>query len=369
MFMHLRMRGGAHALKTRIRTGVDTETKAKIKTKSETQATGESRSPAASSFLRIALLATACSAMALASVQARAEFPDHALRLIVPFAPGGAVDGAARPASLEMGKALGQSVVVENRPGAGGTIGIQAAAHAAPDGYTLLLGNIALASAPALYPQAGVDPKDFAPVGLVGTTPYLLLVRADSPIKSVGELIQDAKAHPGKLNYSSAGTGSAIHLAGELFKSKAGINIVHVPYKGASPAMTALLGGDVELMFSSTMEATPMLQAGKVRALAVTDSKRWSQLPQVPTLAEAGLQGCEVTGWYGVYVSAAVPADVLKTLQTKALAGLRSDGMRQQLANYGLEAAHGNSAEAQAMLNAETARWSDVIHKADIRAN
>jgi tripartite-type tricarboxylate transporter receptor subunit TctC len=355
MFMHKRMRGGQRAAKTTA--------------SAEAMRSGRGGPPGVRSCVRIALLASACCAMALASVQAQAEFPDHALRLIVPFAPGGAVDGAARPASLEMGKALGQSVVVENRPGAGGTIGIQAAAHAPADGYTLLLGNIALASAPALYPQAGVNPKDFAPVGLVGTTPYLLLVRADSPIKSVEEVIQNAKAHPGKLNYSSAGPGSAIHLAGELFKSKAGINIVHVPYKGASPAMTALLGGDVELMFSSTMEAAPMLQAGKVRALAVTDSKRWSQLPQVPTLAEAGLPGCEVTGWYGVYVSAAVPADVLKTLQTKGLAGLRSDGMRKQLANYGLEAAHGDAAEAQAMLNAETERWSDVIHKADIRAN
>jgi tripartite-type tricarboxylate transporter receptor subunit TctC len=315
------------------------------------------------------LLGLSCAAISLVSAQAQAQFPDHSLRLIVPFAPGGAVDGAARPASLEMGKALGQSVVVENRPGAGGTIGIQAAAHAAPDGYTLLLGNIALASAQALYPQAGVDPKDFAPVGLVGTTPYLLLVRADSPIKSVGDLVKNAKAHPGKMNYSSAGTGSAIHLAGELFKSKAGVNIVHVPFKGASPAMTSLLGGEVDMMFSSTMEAAPMLQAGKVRALAVTSSQRWPKLPQVPTLAEAGVPGCEVTGWYGVYVSKATPPDVLKVLQTKALAGLRSDGMRKQLANYGLDAAQGNAAEAQTMLSDETARWSEVIQHANIHAN
>jgi tripartite-type tricarboxylate transporter receptor subunit TctC len=319
-------------------------------------------------FVRSALLALVCSTMAIAS-NARAEYPDHALRLIVPFAPGGAVDGAARPAALELGKALGQSVVVENRPGAGGTIGIQAAAHAAPDGYTLLLGNIALASAPALYPQSDVNPKDFAPVALIGTTPYVLLVRADSPVKSLNELIESAKAHPGKLNYSSAGTGSAIHLAGELFKTRAGVDIVHVPYKGAGPAMTALLGGEVEMMFSSTMEAAPMLKAGKIRALAVTSAARSSQFPNVPTLAEAGLAGYEVTGWYGVYVSATVPPDVLKKLQAKAMTGLRSDDMRKQLANYGLEPARGDAAEAQKMLSTETDRWSDVIRKADIRAN
>jgi tripartite-type tricarboxylate transporter receptor subunit TctC len=314
-------------------------------------------------------VAFSCLSLALAATAARAEFPDHALRLVVPFAPGGAVDGAARPASIELSKALGQSVVVDNHPGAGGTIGIQYAAHAAPDGYTLLLGNIALASAPALYPAAGVNPKDFAPIALIGTTPYILLVRADSPMKTVADLIGNARAHPGKMNYSSAGTGSAIHLAGELFKSKAGISVVHVPYKGAAPALTALLSSDVDMMFSSAMEAAPMVKAGKVRALAVTSAKRSTQLPDIPTLAEAGINGSDVTGWYGAYVNAAVPADVLKTLQAKALAGLRSDAMRKQLANYGLEPATGDAAEAQTMLTGETQRWTDVIHSADIHAN
>jgi tripartite-type tricarboxylate transporter receptor subunit TctC len=315
------------------------------------------------------LMAFSCLSLGLAAAPAHAQFPDHPLRLIVPFAPGGAVDGAARPASIEMTKALGQSVVVENLPGAGGTIGIQYVAHAAPDGYTLLLGNIALASAPALYPHANVNPKDFAPVALIGTTPYALLVRADSPMKTVGELINNAKAHPGKMNYSSAGIGSAIHLAGELFKSKAGISVVHVPYKGAAPALTALLGGEVDMMFSSAMEAAPMVKAGKVKALAVTSAKRSTQLPDVPTLTEAGIKGSNVTGWYGLYVNAAVPADVLKTLQAKAMIGLRSDSMRKLLANYGLEPATGDAGEAQAMLTSETQRWTDVIHNANIRAN
>jgi len=307
--------------------------------------------------------------LGLSATSAQAQFPEHPLRLVVPFAPGGAVDGAARPTSIELTKALGQSVVVDNHPGAGGTIGIQYAAHAAPDGYTLLLGNIALASAPALYPDAGVNPKDFAPVALIGTTPYVLLVRADSPMKTVSDLIGNAKAHPGKMNYSSAGTGSAIHLTGELFKSKAGISVVHVPYKGAAPALTALLGGDVDMMFSSAMEAAPMVKAGKVRALAVTSAKRSAQLPDIPTLDESGIKGSNVTGWYGVYVNAAVPAGVLKTLQAKAMIGLRSDSMRKQLAKYGLEPATGDAGEAQAMLTGETQRWTDVIHSADIHAN
>lgn len=315
------------------------------------------------------LMAFSCLSLGLAAAPAHAQFPDHPLRLVVPFAPGGAVDGAARPASIELTKALGQSVVVDNRPGAGGTIGIQYVAHAPADGYTLLLGNIALASAPALYPNANVNPKDFAPIALIGTTPYVLLVRADSPLKTVGELIDNAKAHPGKMNYSSAGIGSAIHLAGELFASKVGISVVHVPYKGAAPALTALLGGDVDMMFSSAMEAAPMVKAGKVKALAVTSAKRSTQLPDIPTLVESGIQGSNVTGWYGVYVNAAVPADVLKTLQAKAMAGLRSDSMRKQLADYGLEPATGDVSEAQTMLSDETQRWTDVIHSANIQAN
>jgi len=317
-----------------------------------------------------ALCALAGLTLWLASVPAQAAaFPDRTLRLIVPFAPGGAVDGAARVTTLGLSVALGQSVMVENRPGAGGIVGIQAAKHADPDGYTLLLGNIALASASALYPDSGISPKDFSPVALVGTTPYYLLVRADSPLKSTGELIQNAKSHPGKMNYSSAGSGSAIHLAGELFKAKAGVDIMHVPYKGASPALTALLGGEVDMVFSSAMEAVPMLHSGKVRALAVTSAARTAQMPDVPTLTEAGVKDYQVTGWYGVYVPAGVPADVLKTLQQKAQQGMHSEEMRKQLANYGLEPVRGGADEAQKMLNSETERWSEVIRNGHIKAN
>jgi tripartite-type tricarboxylate transporter receptor subunit TctC len=303
----------------------------------------------------------------LVAAAAWADFPDHALRLVVPFAPGGAVDGAARPAAQELSKALGQSVVVDNRPGSGGVVGIRAAKDAPADGYTLLLGNLALASAPALYPKSGVDARDFAPIALIGSAPYALIVRADSPLRSVADLLARAKAQPGKLTYASAGPGSALHLAGELFKNKAKIDLLHVPYKGAAPAMTALLGGDVDLTFSSLSEVQPMLQAGKVRALAVTSAQRDAKLPQVPTLREAGVPDYQVTGWYGLYVRTGTPADVLAKLQAAAQASLHTDAVRQQLQRNGLDPAQGDAREAQDMLEGESQRWGAVIRGANIR--
>jgi tripartite-type tricarboxylate transporter receptor subunit TctC len=303
---------------------------------------------------------------ATAGGAAHADFPEHAIRLIVPFSPGGAVDGAARSTTEALGKALAQSIVVDNRPGSGGTIGITAAARATPDGYTLLLGNIALASAPALYPKSGINPKDFVPIALIGTTPYLLTVREDFPAKTVAELLALVKANPGKYNYSSAGSGSAIHLAGELFKARVGADIVHVPYKGAAPATTALLGGEVQMMFGSMMEMKPLIQAGKLRALAVTSSTRSSLVPTIPTLAESGVPGYQVTGWYGLYTEARVPADVLAKLRAGAATALHSDAMRKELVNYGMEGALGGAKEAGDLLDSEVERWSAFIMKSHI---
>ncbi len=311
--------------------------------------------------------AATCAGLVITTL-ALAEYPDRTVRLVVPFAPGGAVDGAARPAAVELGKALGQGVVVENRPGSGGVIGIQAAQRAAPDGYTLLLGNIALASAPALYPKAGVDVSDFAAVAFIGTTPYVLTVRADSAFKSVAELVGRAKGAAGKMNYASAGAGSAIHLAAELFKSSSGIDVLHVPYKGAAPAMTALLAGEVQFMFSSMMEARPMIDSGKVRALAVTSKQRNAMLPQVPTMTESGVKAYVVTGWYGIYAPAKTPPDVMRRLQAAAASGLRSEAMKQALGRYGMEPATGDAAEAREMLQAESQRWAEVIKSANIQS-
>jgi tripartite-type tricarboxylate transporter receptor subunit TctC len=300
---------------------------------------------------------------------ARAEFPDHPLRLIVPFATGGAVDGIARLAAGEFGNALGQAVVIDNRPGSGGTVGILGAANAPADGYTLLLGNIALASAPALYPKSGISTGQFAAVGLIGRSAYVVAVKIDFPAKTIGEFITLAKASPGKYNYASAGSGSAIHLAAELLKTDAGIDLVHVPYKGAGPAMTALIGGEVEMMFGSLSELKPMIEAKRIRPIAVSTATRAQALPNVPTLAEAGVRDYAVSGWYGFFAPAKTPPEALRKLQAAAQKAVASDTMRQQLAGYDMEPSSGGVKEAEDLLNADAKRWAEVIRRAKIKAD
>ena len=278
----------------------------------------------------LATLALCCSLGGAAI--AIAGYPENPVRLIVPFAPGGAVDGVARLTAEGVSKELGQQIVVENRPGAGGVIGIGAVAHAKPDGYTMLMGNIALTSAPALYNNLPFDPiKDFSGVVIIGRSPYVLVVSPNFPAHSVKELIALAKASPGKYNFASAGTGSAIHLAGELFKSTAKINSVHIPFNGAGPAGMALLGGQVQIMFGSLMEMMPMIQSGKVHALAVTSSQRTDFAPNLPTVEESGLPGYEVMGWYGLFVPAHTPADVVAKIHDSAIKALQSPAMKKQL--------------------------------------
>ena len=309
-------------------------------------------------FATLALAATATAALA--------EFPDRPLHLIVPFAPGGAVDGIARLTAVEFGRTLGQTVVIDNRPGSGGTIGIMAANNAAPDGYSLLLGNIALAAAPALYPKSGIHPKQFEPLGLIGRSAYVLAVKNDFPARTVAELVALAKANPGKYNYASAGAGSAIHLAAELFKNKTGIDVVHVPYKGAGPAMNALLAGEVEMMFGSLSEMKAQIAGKRLRPLAVTAGRRVQALPDLPTFAEAGVRDFEVAGWYGLYAPAKVSPETLRKLQAAAQTALQSPAMRQRLAVYDMEPASGLAREAGEMLEAEVKRWTEVVRQATI---
>jgi tripartite-type tricarboxylate transporter receptor subunit TctC len=300
------------------------------------------------------------------SQMAKADFPDHPVKLVVPFTPAGAVDGIARLFSADFGKNLGQPVLVENKPGSGGTIGITAVTSAAPDGYTLLLGNIATASAPALYPKAGVNTKLLDPVILIGRSAYVLAVRNDFPVKSLSELIALAKSRPGKYNYASAGSGSAIHLAAELFKAKAGVDIVHVPYKGAGPAVNALLAGDVELMFGSISELRQQFQVGRLRALGVTSIARSSALSDVPSISELGLKDYDVTGWYGIYAPKNIPQDILKKLQSIAQITLSSPNVQLLLKQYEMEPSKGTPSEASEILEGEVKRWSEVIHRANI---
>lgn len=300
---------------------------------------------------------------------ALAAYPDHPIKLIVPFAPAGAVDGIARLFSTDFGKNLGQTVLVENRPGSGSTIGITSVIKAQPDGYTLLLGNIATASAPAMYPKSSIDLKQLQPITLIGRSAYVLVVRNDFAAQNVPELIALLKANPGKYNYSSAGAGSAIHLAAELFKNKAGVDIVHVPYKGAGPAMNALMAGDVEMMFGSVAELKSQIQAKRFRALSVTTNTRSSALPEVPTMIEGGIKDYDVAGWYGVYAPVNLPSDVLIKLKKAAELTLTSDGIKQLLKRYAMEPVQGGSKEAGDMLDAEVKRWSEVIIKANIYAD
>jgi tripartite-type tricarboxylate transporter receptor subunit TctC len=298
-----------------------------------------------------------------------AAYPDHPIKLIVPFAPAGAVDGIARLFSTDFGKNLGQPVVVENRPGSGSTIGISSVIKAQPDGYTLLLGNIATASAPAMYPKSSIDLKQLQPITLIGRSAYVLVVKNDFAAQNVPELIALLKANPGKYNYSSAGAGSAIHLAAELFKNKAGVDIVHVPYKGAGPAMNALMAGDVEMMFGSVAELKSQIQAKRFRAIGVTTATRSSALPEVPTMIEGGVKDYDVAGWYGIYAPVNLPNDVTIKLKKAAEVTLTSDGIKQLLKRYAMDPVQGGSKEAGDMLDAEVKRWSEVIIKANIYAD
>jgi tripartite-type tricarboxylate transporter receptor subunit TctC len=300
---------------------------------------------------------------------ALAAYPDHPIKLIVPFAPAGAVDGIARLFSTDFGKNLGQTVVVENRPGSGGTIGISSVIKSQPDGYTLLLGNIATASAPAMYPKSSIDLKQLQPITLIGRSSYVLVVKNDFAAQNVPELIALLKANPGKYNYSSAGAGSAIHLAAELFKNKAGVDIVHVPYKGAGPAMNALMAGDVEMMFGSVAELKSQIQAKRFRAIGVTTATRSSALPEVPTMIEGGVKDYDVAGWYGIYAPVNLPNDVTIKLKKAAELTLASDGIKQLLKRYAMDPVQGGSKEAGDMLDAEAKRWSEVIIKANIYAD
>jgi len=301
--------------------------------------------------------------------QAFAQYPDRPVKLIVPFAPAGTVDGVARLFANEYSKFIGQSVVVENKAGSGGAVGILSSINAPADGYTLLLGNIATASAPALYPKMGINLKLLDPITLIGRSAYVLVVRNDFAPKNLNELIATLKANPGKFNYASAGAGSAIHLAAELFKSKASVDMLHIPYKGAGPALNALYSGDVEMMFGSVSELKPQLQTKKIRALGVTSFARSSALPDVPSFTEASVKDYDVPGWYGVYLPVRTPPEVLKRLREAADATLKSAGLQQLLKRYEMEPVMGGPKEAGDLLEVEARRWSEVITKANITAD
>lgn len=315
------------------------------------------------------LLAAALVALASVGAGAQPPWPAKPIRLIVPFPPGGSTDIFARPIAQKLSEALGQQVVVENRGGAGGTIGAEAAAKSAPDGYTLLMGHIGtLAVAPSLYPALPYDPlKSFAPVSMVATLPNVLVVNPSLEAKTVGELIAYAKAHPGKLAYGSGGNGSAAHIAFELFKQQTGTRIVHVPYRGTAPSVTDVIGGQVAMTMTGVPPVLAFIQAGKLRALGVSGRKRAEALPDVPTIDEAGVKDFDATQWYGIVAPAGTPAAIVERLNAEIRRILAMPDMRERLKSLGAEPAPTTPDEFRRYIASEIARWASVVKAAHMK--
>src|SRR5262245_2412653 len=296
-----------------------------------------------------------------------ADFPTRPVRLLVGFSPGGGTDLAVRIIGKKLAETWGQQVVVDNRPGAGGLLAFDMVAKAIPDGYTLLAASPSFAIQPSLAIKLPYDAeRDFIPVTEATAAPYLLVVYPGVEAKSVKELIELAKANPGKLNYASGGIGSAQHLAAELFAFMAGVNIVHVPFKGAVN-VPEVIAGRVQILMSGLPQGLPQVQAGRLRALAVTTAARSSAVPSIPTIAEAGVPGYDVTIWYGILTSGGTPRPIVDKLNAGWVDALKSPDVRQQLAAIGLEAVGSSSAQFAALVKAEIKQWGEVIKRAGIK--
>jgi tripartite-type tricarboxylate transporter receptor subunit TctC len=292
------------------------------------------------------------------------------VRFVVGFTPGGPSDILARSLAEELAGPLGQPVVVENRPGAGGNLAAEIVAKSAPDGNTWLLGNNSiLATNQALYSHLGYDPvKDFAPVALVAIQPNILVVHPSVPAHSVPELIAYAKTQPGKLNYASSGAGAAAHLAGELFKTMTGVQMVHVPYKGAQPALTDVIAGQCQLMFATSASVIPYIKAGRLRALAVTTAKRSASVPDLPTLAESGVPGFEAITWHGVVVPAHTPPGTVARLNRAIDTALADPQLLERLNNLGAEVSPGSPQDFAAYIAREIPKWTKVVRDSGAKA-
>ncbi|HEV7801552.1 MAG TPA: tripartite tricarboxylate transporter substrate binding protein [Burkholderiales bacterium] len=317
---------------------------------------------------RRALGFAACIAIAITTDVANAAetqpYPTKTVRIVVPYTPGGGVDIMARILATKLSERLGQQFIVENRPGGGTIIGTEAVARSAPDGYTLLFANPALTATPALVDKVPYDTmKSFASLGMVGASFNVLVVHPSLPVKTVKELVALAKARPGELNYASAGTGSAIHLAMELFQSVSGIDVVHIAYKGASPAITDVLGGQVPLMFATTPPAVEHMRTGKLRALGVSSARRLAVLPTVPTIAESGYPGFEVSNWYAFVVPAQTPRAIVNRLNGEIVAILRLPDVKERITSLGNEIETRTPEQFDAQLRKELATWQKVLGK------
>jgi tripartite-type tricarboxylate transporter receptor subunit TctC len=312
---------------------------------------------------RLCASALAVFAMVYAGTSLAAEYPARPVNLIVAFTPGGPSDVLARILGRQLDKILGQTFVVENRPGGAGNIAAEAAARATPDGYTLLMGNNGLlATNQSLFKKLNFDAeRDFAPISLIGSQPNILVVNPALGINTIGELIAYAKAHPGKLNYGHSGYGAAAHLSAELFKSEAKVDIVSVSYKGAAPALQDLIAGQVQLMFATSASVVGFLQAGTLKPLAVTTLKRFSLMPELPTVAESGLPGFDATTWHGVVAPAATPKPIVATLNRAVVQALAQPDTLKQLHDLGVEVGSSTPEEFAAYIKSEIPKWAAVV--------
>jgi tripartite-type tricarboxylate transporter receptor subunit TctC len=313
--------------------------------------------------------ALACAAMS-GSLHAQA-YPSKPIRWIVPFPPGGGTDVISRALAQKLTEAWGQQVVADNRPGSGGTIGLAAAAKLPADGYNIVLGQLAnVAIAPALYAKLPYDPiKDFTPVTLALTSPLILVAHPSLPAKNVKELIALAKAKPDSVTFGSPGNGTTGHLGTEIIKTAGGVKMTHIPYKGASPAFTGLLSGEISVYMSSIQPAIPMLNAGRVRALGVTSAKRMATLPNVPTISESGLPGYEVTNWYGVMMPAGVPKEVLTKIHAELVKILKMPDVQQRFQAEGGDTTSNTPEQFAAFIKTEITKWSKAVRESGAKVD
>jgi len=319
-------------------------------------------------FIRTALLA-GLAALFAAPALAQDRWPSKPITYIVPFPPGGTTDVLARIIGQKLGAALGTTIVVENKPGAGGNVGSEVVAKAAPDGYTILGGTISShAINVSLYPKLPYDPvTSFQPITLIGTNPNILVVNASSPYKSVQDITAALKAKPGSLSYASAGNGTSQHLSAELYKYLAGVDMVHIPYKGSGPAIQDVIGGQVPMMFDTSVVAGPHIEGGRLRALAVTSSKRASAFPNVPTMAESGVPGYDVVSWQAIFAPAGTPKPIVDRLHAEVAKILKEPDMQERLAKLGLDPSGITPAELVAFQKAEIDKWAKVVKAANIK--
>jgi tripartite-type tricarboxylate transporter receptor subunit TctC len=307
------------------------------------------------------LITAAALLLGLAATAGADDYPNRPVRLIIPFPPGGSNDVVGRLVAKQLGEQLGQQVVVDNRAGAGGVIGTEVAAGAPADGYTLLIISIAHAVNPALHTLPYDPIASFTPISVLASGPNVLVVNPELNVKSVRDLLALAKEKPGELNYASAGVGSFQHLGGELFKLMAGVNIVHVPYKGGGPAMQDVIGGTVKIMFSSLIQTTPFIKSGQLRPLGVGGARRSPVLPDVPTVAEAGVPGYVAENWWGIVAPAGTPAPIVETLYKAVQAALKSPELQAEFTNEGAATVEMSTAEFGDYMKSEIAKWTRVV--------